>query len=398
MKGGLKVTNQTAGLRFDIFERIELPIEVEAIRQLEDIELTPQIQLFADEEQAILRGHLLLVGAYEGGDMRGQHRLQHKIPVEISLPMHRVVDVEHIGVEIENFDVDVLSDRKLSVTGVLSLNGVDGQQREAPFGRNDIDVVISDVDQRKAIQNETVQKQESSTESSVQSEAAVEGERTVNERAASERAANDVVSEPAVNAMHDNVASENVVSEKEDTDVVDATRSEEELTFESPSESSLDFGQEQELEAANEFIAESEFEVESEPELEVQESALQEAVKIAFRQQRADVEAFVEPEEATEQAEVRDAVSQADVGETEEAQAEGETRSETDWKNFLLARENEGNEVPQFKKMKMCIIQKEETLSTIAERYNINPREIILYNRLGEQEVEEGQVIYIPIS
>lgn len=391
MKGGLNVTNQTAGLRFDIFERIELPMDVEAIRQLEDIELTPQIQMFADEEQAILRGHLLLAGAYEGEDMRGQHRLEHKIPVEISLPMHRVVDVDHIGVEIENFDVDVLSDRKLSVTGVLSLNGVDVQQREA-FGQNNIGVVISDVDQSErerdakqsaAVQKEAVQRKEAVQGEAVQKEAVPrdaavqealiqqdapvqleESEQSESGHPENERA----VSEPAVI----NIDEENAMNEH--AEVAEAPRVDEELQFE--------------------------FESDASPGLEEQESALQEAVKIAFRQQRADADSFGEPDVARDLKDSGETDPKTLETEADEGQSDEEVRStsETDWKNFLLARDNEGGEAPQFKKMKMCIIQKEETLSTIAERYSINPREIILYNRLGEQEVEEGQVIYIPVS
>nr|WP_240903882.1 LysM peptidoglycan-binding domain-containing protein [Chengkuizengella sediminis] len=45
----------------------------------------------------------------------------------------------------------------------------------------------------------------------------------------------------------------------------------------------------------------------------------------------------------------------------------------------------------------MCIVQKEETLDTIADKYELNPREILLYNRFSDQEdVFAGQVIYIP--
>lgn len=44
----------------------------------------------------------------------------------------------------------------------------------------------------------------------------------------------------------------------------------------------------------------------------------------------------------------------------------------------------------------MCIVQREETLDVIAERYQLTPRELLLYNRMSEQNVEEGQVLYIP--
>nr|WP_246427573.1 LysM peptidoglycan-binding domain-containing protein [Paenibacillus phyllosphaerae] len=46
--------------------------------------------------------------------------------------------------------------------------------------------------------------------------------------------------------------------------------------------------------------------------------------------------------------------------------------------------------------MRIAIVQKEETLDSIAGRYQLQAREIALYNRLGDQNVSEGQVLYIP--
>nr|WP_277351665.1 LysM peptidoglycan-binding domain-containing protein [Paenibacillus aquistagni] len=44
----------------------------------------------------------------------------------------------------------------------------------------------------------------------------------------------------------------------------------------------------------------------------------------------------------------------------------------------------------------MCIVQRDETLDTIAGRYEMNPREIAMYNRLEEDALTQGQVLYIP--
>ena len=44
----------------------------------------------------------------------------------------------------------------------------------------------------------------------------------------------------------------------------------------------------------------------------------------------------------------------------------------------------------------MCIVQKEDTLESIAKRYQITTREIQLMNRLSDQDVTVGQVIYLP--
>ncbi|MNG23840.1 LysM domain protein [compost metagenome] len=49
-----------------------------------------------------------------------------------------------------------------------------------------------------------------------------------------------------------------------------------------------------------------------------------------------------------------------------------------------------------FRKVRMCIVQREETLDDIAARYGKNTRELSLYNRLQDQSLIEGQVLYIP--
>lgn len=56
------------------------------------------------------------------------------------------------------------------------------------------------------------------------------------------------------------------------------------------------------------------------------------------------------------------------------------------------------NENQEFRRVRMYIVQKDDTLETIAKRYELNPREIALFNRLGDSEVSAGQIVYIPKS
>ncbi len=59
----------------------------------------------------------------------------------------------------------------------------------------------------------------------------------------------------------------------------------------------------------------------------------------------------------------------------------------------MLTKEEE-----QFSKMKMCIIQPGDSLSEIAERYRVLPSHLARVNRLEEEEVKEGQILYIPVN
>ena len=64
------MTDQLNGLRFDIYERVHLPDDVAAIEELEEIELVPHMQALPQEDQVLLRGHLLLSGIYRSQDHR----------------------------------------------------------------------------------------------------------------------------------------------------------------------------------------------------------------------------------------------------------------------------------------------------------------------------------------
>lgn len=61
--------------------------------------------------------------------------------------------------------------------------------------------------------------------------------------------------------------------------------------------------------------------------------------------------------------------------------------------NLFLGKQQDDHE---FRKLRLCIVQRDETLETIAGRYQLNPREIVLYNRLSANNVSEGQVLMIP--
>lgn len=336
------MAEQAQGLRFDIFERVHLSEEVEGIEQLEEIELLPHIQVVSQGEQAVLKGHLMLSGAFAGGENRSVGALEHSIPVEITLPMNRIPNLNEIGVEIENFDIDMVSPRSLNVTGVLSLNG--------------IEVLTTSGDWKEGDSVEEVFSAES----------------------ASTR------------------------EEKEETSVT-ASREEreerEEQTVEAVEEIVEEAAEEVVEEAAEAVLPEN-----PEPVIEAVEEAVEEVapekkeMKIAFgSKKREDENETVEVKSIAGKADAtRGATSKATVekaqAETVEEEARGAGEA-VEWKSLFLSRESEEQ---QFSSVRMCIVQKEETIDSIAERYSLHPSEITLYNRLNDPTVREGQIIYIP--
>jgi len=121
------VTEALDKLRFEIYERVQLPEEIASLQELEELELIPHMQTLPGEDHVQIRGHLLLTGIYRGdGSASPLRQLEHWIPMEISLPMYRVGRLEELTVDVEQFDVDLVSGRTLNVTGTLTLRGVQG--------------------------------------------------------------------------------------------------------------------------------------------------------------------------------------------------------------------------------------------------------------------------------
>ena len=69
------------------------------------------------------------------------------------------------------------------------------------------------------------------------------------------------------------------------------------------------------------------------------------------------------------------------------------TGDELEWTRLLSGGENEAQ---SFRKVRMCIVQRDDTLESIADRYNLQPRVLQTHNKLNDPYLSEGQVLYIP--
>src|SRR5699024_2263989 len=54
------------------------------------------------------------------------------------------------------------------------------------------------------------------------------------------------------------------------------------------------------------------------------------------------------------------------------------------------------DEEETYSKMRLCIVQDNDTIESIAERYDISALQLMTQNRLDEEGLEEGQLLYIP--
>ncbi|WP_068774088.1 LysM peptidoglycan-binding domain-containing protein [Paenibacillus sp. FJAT-26967] len=504
------MTEKQNGLRFDIYERVHLADEAADIRDLEDVELVPRIQVITQQEQALLKGSLLLNGSYLD-DEETKRTLEHYIPVEITLPLNRVQRIEDILVEIETFDVDVLSARSINVTGVLSLHGVEtalgggvwAQEEEVLFVHETADRADEEPVQQIIHTQYTGDSQPFRQQQQFQSGAAYQEQQRQQDtgnrqqeqsRNPSESAAysdgpagdsylstygnNPYASLEADNPWLREARSERQEPRAEPTDfnpweVQEPNRhtSADERVSSSFSDSDSRFGEltlsqvasdqkpgiqesagpDLSEEDGGERIPESspvadtessaESKIHGQPELKPAGEFLQQDVQknetqgaeekrendLAFEEQLytevEQAEASAEPAAEEEPKELKVAFGsrrpgddasghqsgihslysgsaasdrtdrkerEAEIPVTEEFKADA-----LEWKKLFI---NGEQEVQKFRKVTMCIVQKEETIETIARKYEVNARELQLYNRLEEQDVNAGQILYIPRS
>ncbi|MCR8846240.1 LysM peptidoglycan-binding domain-containing protein [Paenibacillus sp. SC116] len=471
--------DETYGLRFDIYERVHLSDEVVGIDQLEEVELTPHIQIIPSGEQVTVRGSLLLSGAYVGiSENEHNQSLEHWIPVEITLPLSRVRSLEEIHVDIEHFDVDLLSTRSLNITGVLSLKGIYLENQEVPAWQQEQFTVEYESTRKASDEPEWLrdygqppQKDNNLTsdissynydggtaaissfeQDSVSSapspdvESVAPGENHVqypsqwigdgsNDQAAAnwswsgqgegiQADASTVQQREQQSELHPvtgtestwtwdqspwgsaSIATQDHAAGQQEANygIADAAYTEE-VVREQESEPAaiedliLSSGSEQpELHTSPQL--DNEFEerdlLEAEEQLHSEKKEMKVAIGSSSPSTNGEVSqglGFSKLLHSSKQARDKEREVEERQAREEAAQLAQKISDDVHWQSLFL---NQLPDESSFRKVRLCIVQRQDTLDSIAARYQLNAREIALYNRLPESIVTEGQVIYIP--
>ncbi|MEO3947167.1 LysM peptidoglycan-binding domain-containing protein [Gorillibacterium sp. CAU 1737] len=372
------MTEPGSGLRFDIYERVHLPEGLDGIEELEEAELVPHIQVVEEEDYAVIKGSLWLGGTYRGDSGAAGQTLEHLIPVEITMPQNRITRLEDIRVEIDQFDVDLLSNRSLNVTGVLSLHGLEMlpfqassaelQEEETVFAYQipEPEWITAGYRSEEAPVAEAPEEEEEPEEEEAAGEAE-ENEAAENEAVGSEEAEEAEANESLLGVSLDPDQAEWDEMENADFSLLEAPVAPPEpkkapvVTF--PSKNAG-------VPSWNDGDADSD-----------EEALGRQEVKVAIspKSELAHLHSLVRP-----------SASQEDPSLLQENAPKA--KDSVEWKKLFIREPEAGT----FKKVRMCIVQKEETLESIAERYRKSARELALYNQLGSQPVDEGQVLLIP--
>lgn len=439
--------DQSYGLRFDIYERVHLGENVVGIEELEEMELVPRIEVIPGEDYASLRGHLLLSGVYIGEE--STHQLEHWIPVEITIPLSRVGKLEDIAVEIDNFDVDLLGARSLNITGVLSLHGIESATRDdgsEEWSDREFTAAYEPVAELQEQEPaESLTEWGSGFQSGDIERSYTEHFRNWEQEAQQRQPSEDEQASPlSWNDEQSPLFNRADFADKKTPAFASSWNQQaidEDIEREAGQEGLLEFHSSQPVGEFSDEVAQEEWDreeelqtqaglVESDPVMAYVEPVQQEdtaSLNEVHAGEELDLELDVEENEAPALEEKKEmkvalgskkpeaAVNEGHFGlskllkgkrqsidEASDEQAQAELSSLTDelspgeevrWKNLFIG---EVEEQSPFRKVKLVIVQREETLDDIAGRYQLSSRELQLYNRLSENHLAEGQVLYIP--
>lgn len=448
-------------LSFSIEESVWLN-KGQEVQEIVGMSLEPDISIEERDHHVYIKGGLRLVGEYhpaktesgidlEGsiedqvafrsvGDVSlsedGTGKITHFFPIDVTIPISRIHNLDDVYVQIDSFDYDLPERSCIQLTADISISGMNHHQevakkREAPPAAQKVKKEESvdpsfAFDAKRAGSNEHLisppqfhpeqrakppQTQmwqpsafsqygyqqplptEGDTEEAVEPQDRVEGEN---------HETWDYEFEGQLDASEYEDAYEEVEEEQRAEEQEDADVYEEEIEV-------VDEGQE-DVEEDLEYEVEDDQQDEVEPAAEerVEEVEVEEQVEEQVVEEVEEIEQEVEVEAEEESvgpltkmaARAPEPVyveAEAEAAESEEAEqvvAANKPREENAL--YLTKMLTKGEE--RFSKWRMCIIQPNETINTIADRYNISTSQIARMNQLTEEKVEEGQILYIPTS
>lgn len=348
------------------------------VAEILGISLDPEISIQPFHDYISIRGVIELNGEYQrvsGGETREENTLDlddystrryieqvldtergeatflHRFPVEISVPTYRVNDLNDVTVSVDYFDYEIPDQNQIRLKSIIAIQGI-----------NDIAVAPDEQEY-----DEVVEKQEDVV--------------TLEK--------NDTFRFDIKNQEEDTLDTEQVENQQDDFE-------DEEMVEEKPERPSLSFVKPAE-EKESEPIVEQQIELPKEDVAEEKSSHspssfinfTEEKEPVQVEQQVPTREEDFQQEEVEEEKPVHSPTSSVNSSENKEAeQSSGE---KVDYLSDLFRQDEE-----RYSKVKLCIVQDNDTIDAIAERYQVSPLHISKQNHLEDEILNEGELLFIP--
>ncbi|WP_070120835.1 stage VI sporulation protein D [Bacillus marinisedimentorum] len=413
-------------LRFSVEETVWFERGQE-VSEMVSMSLEPDIVIQEHNQHVSIKGALLLSGEYRAEDSDGDESadearrgmrlidrvqlnedgtsvLEHRFPIDITVPKTRVEDLNDVYVTIETFDYELPRKGCLQLSADLSISGISTSRPKAAAEPEPVrqETTAVEPEQKHGTQSEAegnadqadqvadtskpVEKSAYETEASFPESGSEVPDQRPHEPAMAEEPAKDI--EKQENAGKTDFQEEPTVLAREDltiegngeAEIYDETAGFAPLSNEAEvpgyDDKVISFSAESRKKAD---IASEEEQAEEPKELQIGMKGRQEEKEHYFMA-RGEYEEPVEEPEA------------------EEAAAPKSAHSKKRDENAIYLTKFLSSEQDDFSRLKMYIVQDGDSLDAVAERYELQTGALIRVNRLEQDDVYAGQILYIPVA
>ncbi|MFA9555975.1 stage VI sporulation protein D [Evansella sp. AB-rgal1] len=380
-----------SSLAFSIKESVWLNRGNE-IEELLSLALEPDISIREVDDQVYIRGSLQLQGEYRPKEERdytrdsssevsfrsveevsmtddGVQLIRHSFPLDVTIPRDRIENLEDLYVTVDTFDYELPDNGCIELEASVSVSGIKSERNE-PY--------------------EEFEDSSSSSEEEEYSYVPPNSYENIEHKDFSRNAEFEEKSEDR--SFH--FESVRKAPEIEDEEVDDfSMKKEEEFETYERNDHELEANTVEEVVEVNE---------EDEPEIVDEPSIEEEVLEEPMVRAEETPEVVEPPKEPTIRFSSNKANSSVETSaESNQGEDNNEERPEVGEKKeenalYLTKMLTKGEE--EFSKLRMCIVQEGESLETIADRYDLELSQIIRMNRLNDERVGEGQILYIPVK
>lgn len=397
MKGGIHLS-QKQHLRFSVEESVWFQ-KGQEVSELLSISLEPDIAIHEHEQYISIRGALQLTGEYKIDNEAEEHDqfnfanvryvnevqtredgisiINHRFPVDITIPSNRIENLDEVYVSIESFDYEMPELKCLKLVADLSISGILNDQPQSTEAEDE-----EGERQEEAVFEALFRGPQSQTWDAHEGSSPIQTNTT--HPFSSFYQEEETTGEDVDKLSPLNIKPEEVREEEEEVELL-STTSHDDLEVAAIGSEIVEESQEDEQE-----------EDWQDEEQEGQQDEQEDLYNPFVVEVRKEEQETVEPKEVQYSffSKSEDPAS----GENQAESVEVTTREEEEPKDShyltsLFAREGEDD----FSRLKMCIIQQGDTLELICERYELSVQQILRVNDLqANQDVYEGQILYIP--
>ncbi|EZH66861.1 hypothetical protein DH09_02660 [Bacillaceae bacterium JMAK1] len=391
---------QPSALTFNLEESVWLD-QGERIQTILGLELEPELLIEEDEHQVSIKGGLHLFGQYvpfeqeevfqdyEGGGKphridsvrtteTGERELKHFFPIEVSIPLNRIQSVDEIYVQVDSFDYDLPEPSCIQLAADVTISGMKDVQET-----HQAEKTIADPPEPFPTFSHEVKIPNTESEATREADEEVEEEEYEFEEVEQEEYEFEEQTEAEETYRTNEGETFDHDSELETAADVDEELEDDHIVSEEEHEDTYAHQVEQEVDSNTSFPVRLHQREEEDSNDETR--ALSEAYEEALEDESAHMShgAYREDVEDEEQ---------------EAPKAEKPVKEKKRENALYLTEMLDKGDRETFTKMKMCIIQENESLDTIAERYGLSVQQLLRWNSMDLNHVEAGEIIYIPVQ